>query len=290
VSVVIPVHNQPGLVWRAIASVRSQGFDDGEIIVVDDGSTDETRDEFEALRAAHITIVQRAHAGPSTARNAGAELAAGTWLLFLDCDDELLPGAVDTFRQLAAPGTALVSAGLLRCTPDGERLVQPQPVPELGDVSLARTAGSFLIRRTLFETIGGYDAALHFGENTDLLLRAAEYATTRDVRVVAVDQPTVRYWAATDQAGYDRARLSAAEHLLSRGRVDLVARATRARLHGIAAVNASRCRHYASAVRHAVAAVRLDPRQWRHVLRLGAALTGPLGRWWWSSARRRRIS
>ena len=171
-----------------------------------------------------------------------------------------------------------------------ERLVQPQPVPELGDVSLARTAGSFVIRRTLFETIGGYDAALHFGENTDLLLRVAEYATARDVKVVAVNKPTVRYWAATDQAGYDRARLSAAEHLLSRGRFDLVARASRARLHGIAAVNASRCGHYARAVRHSVAAVRLDPRQWRHVLRLGVALTGPLGRWWWSSARRRRIS
>jgi glycosyltransferase involved in cell wall biosynthesis len=273
-----------------MASVRSQGVDDVEIIAVDDGSTDETRDEFDALRAAHITVVQRLHGGPSTARNAGAAIATGEWLLFLDSDDELLPGAVDTFRQVAVPGTALVSAGLLRCTPDGERLVQPQPVPELGDVSLAMTAGSFVVRRTLFDAIGGYDAALHFGENTDLLLRAAEYATARDVKVVAVDRPTVRYWAATDQAGYDRARLAAAEHLLSRGRFDLVTRASRARLHGIAAVNASRCGHYAPAVRHALAAVRLDPRQWRHVLRLGAALTGPLGRWWWSSARRRRIS
>jgi glycosyltransferase involved in cell wall biosynthesis len=290
VSVIIPVHNRAGIVWRAIASVRAQGVEDGEIIVVDDGSTDQVQDELDALRAAHITVVERPHGGPSTARNAGAAIATGKWLLFLDSDDELLPGAVDAFRQLAAPGTALVSAGLLRCTPDGERLVQPQPVPELGDVLLGSIPGSFLIRRTLFETIGGYDAALHFGENTDLLLRAAEYATARGVNVVAVDKPTVRYSAATDQAGYDRARLSAAEHLLSRGRFDLVARPTRARLHGIAAVNASRCRNYAPAVRHAVAAVRLDPRQGRHVLRLGAALTGPLGRWWWSSARRRRIS
>ena len=248
------------------------------------------QDEFDALRAAHITIVQRLHGGPSTARNAGAAIATGRWLLFLDSDDELLPGAVDTFRQLAASGTVLISAGLLRCTPVAERLVMPQPVRELGEVRLGSIPGSFLIRRTLFEAIGGYDAALHFGENTDLLLRAAEHATARDVKVVAVDQPTVRYWAATDQARYDRARLSAAEHVLSRGRFDLVARASRARLHGIAAVNASRCGHYAPAVRHAVAAVRLDPRQWRHVLRLGAALTGPLGRRWWSSARRRRIS
>ena len=118
-SVIIPVHNRAGIVWRAIASVRSQGVDDVEIIAVDDGSTDETRDEFDALRAAHITVVQRLHGGPSTARNAGAAIATGEWLLFLDSDDELLPGAVDTFRQVAVPGTALVSAGLLRCTPDG---------------------------------------------------------------------------------------------------------------------------------------------------------------------------
>jgi hypothetical protein len=155
---------------------------------------------------------------------------------------------------------------------------------------LGMMAGSFLIRRTLFEAIGGYDAALHLGENTDLMLRAAQYASAQDAKVVSVDKPTVRYWAATDQARYDWARLSAAEHLLSRGRFDLVARAKRARLHGIAAVNASRCGHYALAVRHAITAVRLDHRQWRHVVRLGTALTGPLGRWWWSSTRRRRIS
>ena len=94
-------------------------------------------------RSVDITVVRRLHGGPSTARNAGAAIATGEWLLFLDSDDELLPGAVDTFRRVAVPGTALVSTGLLRCTPDGERLVQPQPVPELGDVALARTAGSF---------------------------------------------------------------------------------------------------------------------------------------------------
>lgn len=90
VSVVIPTYNRANHVARAIKSVLLQTYTDYEIIVVDDGSTDETRSILEG-NFHHITYVYQDNAGPAAARNKGIMLASGKWLAFLDSDDVWLP-------------------------------------------------------------------------------------------------------------------------------------------------------------------------------------------------------
>ncbi len=92
VSVVIPVYNGAATIGRAVASVLAQEYDGTiETIVVDDGSTDATREILAGFRG-RIRVIHQPNRGPAAARNAGARLATGEYLAFLDADDEWLPG------------------------------------------------------------------------------------------------------------------------------------------------------------------------------------------------------
>jgi len=90
VSVIIPTYNRSGLVGEAIASVLAQQDAKFEVIVVDDGSTDDTAVTLESFGAA-IRPLWRPHGGVSSARNTGIVAAVGEWLAFLDSDDLWLP-------------------------------------------------------------------------------------------------------------------------------------------------------------------------------------------------------
>lgn len=100
-SVVIPVYNKEKYISNSIESILQQSFDDYEIIAVDDGSTDESIKVLSSYEDERIKIVRQKNAGPSVARNHGVREADGEWILFLDADDEFLPGAFEHFYNLA---------------------------------------------------------------------------------------------------------------------------------------------------------------------------------------------
>jgi glycosyltransferase involved in cell wall biosynthesis len=93
VTTIIPVHNRPRLLLEAVASVIAQTYRPIEIIIVDDGSTDETGHEAEALVASHseIRAIHRQNGGPGAARETGRLAARGEFIQYLDSDDVLLP-------------------------------------------------------------------------------------------------------------------------------------------------------------------------------------------------------
>lgn len=101
VSTVIPVHNRAGPLAEAVASVLAQEYRPIEVIVVDDGSTDDTGSAADELARRHpeVRVVRQANAGPGPAREAGRRLARGEFLQYLDSDDVLLPGKFT--RQVA---------------------------------------------------------------------------------------------------------------------------------------------------------------------------------------------
>ncbi len=108
VSVIIPTYNRAEYVTQAIDSVLAQTYTDYEIIVVDDGSTDKTREVLEPYMD-KITYIYQENIGVSVARNRGIKAAKGDWIAFLDSDDEWLPGklavqirAVERHPQLVA--------------------------------------------------------------------------------------------------------------------------------------------------------------------------------------------
>lgn len=125
-SVIIPAYNYGELLASAVQSVLCQPGDDFEIIIVDDGSTDQTPEVGSAVAAEFRKRVRYFHqqnAGPGAARNHGVHAARGLFYLFLDADDRLLDGALATFRAAITqhPEVGMVLAGHLSLHADGRR-------------------------------------------------------------------------------------------------------------------------------------------------------------------------
>jgi glycosyltransferase involved in cell wall biosynthesis len=181
VSVVIPTYNRATVLPRAIRSVLTQEGPACEVVVVDDGSTDDTQsvvERFEAVR--YIRLGE--NRGVSGARNRGLDATDGDAVLLLDSDDALVEGALATLTtHLEADDDACagVTSGYRRLTGGlvtdvvrfDERTVSLTDL-EAGAVQGGWGASGTLYRRDLFETIGGFDEALGKGEDFDLFVRA----------------------------------------------------------------------------------------------------------------------
>ena len=101
ISVVIPLYNKEPIIGQSLQSVLSQSFEDFEVIVVDDGSTDGGVAVVESFSDERIHLIRQENGGPSKARNTGVKNAKGEWILFLDADDELAEGALKMFAECA---------------------------------------------------------------------------------------------------------------------------------------------------------------------------------------------
>jgi GT2 family glycosyltransferase len=126
VSVIIPTYNRADLVSRAVASALEQTYAPYEVIVVDDGSTDDTAAQCEAL-GDRIRYVRIANGGVSAARNAGIALARGEWIALLDSDDTWEPTklAVQMAAYQAVPAAAWSITGCELVDNDGRAYVGP---------------------------------------------------------------------------------------------------------------------------------------------------------------------
>lgn len=103
ISIIIPTYNYGHYIIHALDSIYAQRDSDIEIIIIDDGSTDDTSHIVKKYSAStqssiHLQYIQQQNQGPACARNRGAELATGDYLLFLDADDRLLPDALKKYR------------------------------------------------------------------------------------------------------------------------------------------------------------------------------------------------
>ncbi len=180
VSAIIPAYNCADTIAEAIASVRAQTWPRIEIVICDDGSTDDTA-RVVAEVAPDAVYVRQENAGPSAARNTAAAAASGEFLATLDADDCWLPEK--TARQLEvlladATVGAVATNGFaergrrrqLWTRTDGPRLREMTVQEQLrGD--LRPISASMIIRTELFRALGGYDTALTCGEDLDLLCR-----------------------------------------------------------------------------------------------------------------------
>lgn len=180
VSVVIPTYNNAGTLAEAVASVRSQRWPAIEIIVVDDGSADETPQVLRDLAGPDLRAVRQANGGSSAARNTGIGLARREWIAFLDADDYWLPGKLAAqFDALEAQPTAMYSFTDVRVRyPDGseaELRVRPFNRSLVLELIWGNMFGTptVLVRRDCFESVGLFDTSLRTGEDWDMWLRLA---------------------------------------------------------------------------------------------------------------------
>lgn len=132
ISIIMPAYNYAHLLPRALDSVLGQWAADLELLVVNDGSRDNTAEVLAdyAARYPQLRVIEQANSGAAAARNHGIRLARGRYALLLDADDELLPTALASLREVLAsnPQVGLVLGAQLSVTPDGrERLRLPTP-------------------------------------------------------------------------------------------------------------------------------------------------------------------
>lgn len=143
ISVIIPAYNYAHLLPRALDSVLRQWSDDLELLVVNDGSQDNTVEVLAGYQARYpqLQVIHQANAGAAAARNQGIRLARGRFALLLDADDELMPQALATLRErvVAQPHCGMVLGAQVSVYPDGrERVRLPTPVPPAPARDLAR--------------------------------------------------------------------------------------------------------------------------------------------------------
>ncbi len=181
VSVILPVYNAATFIAEAIASIRSQSHPVLEIIVVDDGSTDESAD-VAANQGADIRIVRlRSNMGPASARNHGISAAHGSVIASLDADDLWPPDALSAMMtRMARPPYPDIVSGAIRVSG-----AQPPPRPRSHSgkpiEGFALSFGCSIIRRSVFDAIGLLDPDLRFGEDSDWFLRAREHGVPIEV-------------------------------------------------------------------------------------------------------------
>jgi glycosyltransferase involved in cell wall biosynthesis len=189
-SVVIPVFNMGRFLPDAVASVEAQALPGVEIIVVDDGSTDDTPAVIAAL-GDRVIPRRQANRGPAAARNAGIELASAELLAFLDADDLWPAGklAMQVGRLERDPQLDVVLGRIQYVAVDGGEV----PDVEFEDVD-AKTVmhvhlGSGVYRRRAFDRIGPFDESMQFSEDVDWFLRAREAS----LRITIVPEITLIY-------------------------------------------------------------------------------------------------
>lgn len=208
VSVVIPTYNRAGPVVDAVRSVLAQRFEDFELIVVDDGSTDDTAARLAAIPDVRLRYVRGSHAGVSAARNLGVRRATGSLVSFLDSDDQWCPDKLACEVAVLAehPDVDAVFSDLekrhgervfpsfmrqtavfsrrLPATPGGVLRLEPRELRLclLEEVPIKPSA--LTLRRRAFDQVGGFDETWSSSEDWELLLRLA-----RAHRFAYIDRP-----------------------------------------------------------------------------------------------------
>lgn len=216
VSIVIPCFNQGEFLHSAIRSVFRQAFDSWEIIVVDDGSTDQsTRAVLRSLHYPRTRILRQRNQGLPAARNAGMRAARGRYLVPLDSDDELTPAFLGaTVDALQANPAAAFAHTWTRLFGDQNLVWVDRPYNPYQLLLSTSVVGCALIRADAWSQVGGYDTNRRQGnEDWDLWIRFLEHGWEQ----VEVPHPLFRYrqhgisMSVTTEARFEDARVEMAE-------------------------------------------------------------------------------
>lgn len=225
ISVIIPTYNRADLLKDAVDSVLAQTYQDFELLIIDDGSTDHTR-ELLASYETHVTYLFQGNRGVSSARNLGIRSSTGEYIALLDSDDLWLPSKLeqqvtvmehDPNLQLCHTEEIWIRRGV-RVNPKRKHqkyggYIFPYCLP-----LCVISPSSVMIRRMLFDDIGCFDEELPACEDYDLWLRITKTYPVHFIETPLIikrggheDQLSRKYW------GIDRFRIQALEKLLQTG-------------------------------------------------------------------------
>ena len=197
VSVILPVYNGAQTISATLKSVFQQSIQDFELIIVDDGSTDQTLEVISTVDDPRLKVFSYPNAGVATTRNRGVAHASGKYVSFVDADDLWTPDklALQLKALESTPDAAVAYSWTDYIDQEGRFIAEAQRVAFSGDVyaellrrDFLESASNATIRRQAFLACGGFDPSLSGAADWDLFLRLAKrYA------FVAVPHPGVLY-------------------------------------------------------------------------------------------------
>jgi glycosyltransferase involved in cell wall biosynthesis len=223
ISVIIPTFNRAGRIGRAIKSVLSQTIQADEIIVIDDGSSDETSSVIEQYFLT-VKYFRQRNKGVSGARNAGVRVAKGDWIAFLDSDDEWLPEKLSKQMKALSGNPQMKICHTNEIWYRNGRRVNPKKRHEKVGGYIYRkclplciiSPSSVIIHKSIFDEVGLFDESLPVCEDYDLWLRICSKWPVLYFREYLIikyggheDQLSRKYW------GMDRFRIRSLEKILS---------------------------------------------------------------------------
>lgn len=175
VSVITPTFNRSRILKKAIDSILQQTYKNWELIIVDDGSTDDTKSVVESIKDKRIKYLYKENAGPCAARNYGIAHAKGEWITYLDSDDILFPNCIEVMIERLHENPDKVFA-----IPRGKRSLDLyengkliKTVDDSDDMPMAFTVKDMFMRNARFACLGFmhlrrlYDEGLRWDEQVD---------------------------------------------------------------------------------------------------------------------------
>ena len=225
ISVIIPTFNRKHTLQRAIDSVLAQTFKPFEIIIVDDGSKDGTK-EWLLLNYPSVQYIHQPNNGVSSARNKGIQISQGSWIALLDSDDEWMPEKLEyqsRFLEMNRDSSFCHTNEIwIR---NGVRVNQMKKHKKYGGdifkhcLDICRISpSSSIIKKDVFEEVGAFDESLTVCEDYDLWLRV-----TAKFNILFLDEPLIKkYGGHLDQLsrvpeGIEQYRIRSLEKILSMG-------------------------------------------------------------------------
>ena len=199
VSVIIPTHNRASFLGAAVASVLAQSFQDFEIIIIDDASTDPTQAVIAGFSDVRIRYFRSAkNRGEGASRNAGIAQAGGEYIAFLDDDDTWLPEKLAAQVEVLDRSPARVGAvytGYFRVDARTGAIIATVAAEKRGniyaDLRVQNWVGSpsaVLVRRACFGKVGSFDEKIKFGLDYDMWIRISRF-----YEFEIIDRPLMRY-------------------------------------------------------------------------------------------------
>ncbi len=226
ISVVIPVYNRPIELLRAVDSVINQTIPVNEIIIIDDGSDDDTVKTILSLQQqnpAIIKVITQSNQGVSAARNRGIKIAQGDWIAFLDSDDEWLPNKVDAFlKHINQHADCQLFHSDEIWIRNGVRVNAMKKHKKRGGMIFNHclplcviSPSASILHKALFKKVGLFDESLPACEDYDLWLRLCH-----NTPVCFSEEPLIKKYGGHDDQlsakywGMDRFRIKALNSLL----------------------------------------------------------------------------
>ena len=173
VSIIIPTYNQGNYLLKAIESVRSQKQNNWELVIVNDGSTDDTREILHPFMGdSKIKIFHTENHGVSSARNTGLANCSNDFVIFLDADDQFEEFMLSTINSMNFWNYDLTTWYAVKLRNHDKSIWKPRKLgPLYNNYKVSFLSGTVCYRKCIIENVGGFDKNMSFGENYELGIR-----------------------------------------------------------------------------------------------------------------------